>query len=140
MVAGSNDPEDEDILRPLAQSLMERFADKHGLELKEVIRTRTNVSFRTLDPRPTQPHVDLRNSRKHFVFLYYINSCDGDTILFDQKADGEFHTQEDLIELQRFKPVGGGALLFNGDYFHTWEHPTNFDYRATINLNVDINY
>ena len=138
MVAGSNDLNDVDEMRPIAKALFERFCDKHGLKLKEVFRTRTNISFRTNDPRSTIPHVDLRNENKHFVFIYYLNDSDGDTILFTQKVDGELHTQDDLEEMKSFSPVGGGALLFNGDYFHTWKHPENHDFRATINLNVDI--
>ena len=140
MVAGSNDPNDEDILRPLAKRIFEKFAEKHGIQLDQVFRTRTNISFRTTDSRPTMPHVDLRNKHKHYVFIYYINDSDGDTVLFTQKVDGEFHTQDDLVELKSFAPVGGGALLFDGDYFHTWKHPESHDYRATINLNVDITY
>lgn len=140
MVSGSNDLNDTDAMRPIAKSLFLRFAEKHNIVLKDVYRTRTNISFRTDDPRPTVPHVDLRNEHKHFVFIYYINDSDGDTILFSQKVDGEYHTQEDLKEMNSFRPVGGGALLFNGDYFHTWKHPQNHDYRATINLNVDIDF
>jgi hypothetical protein len=138
MVAGSNNIHEADMMRPIAKSIFLKFAEKHSLVLNEVFRTRTNISFTSLDTRPTVPHVDLRNENKHFVFIYYLNDSDGDTILFTQKVDGHFHTEEDLEELKRFSPVGGGALLFNGDYFHTWEHPSKHDYRATINLNVDI--
>lgn len=138
MVAGSNDLDYDDAMRPVAKNIFQKFADKHGLTLKEVYRTRTNISFRSNDSRPTMPHVDLRNEHKHYVFIYYINDSDGDTILFTQKVDGKFHTQDDLVKLASFKPVGGGALLFDGDYFHTWYHPKENDYRATINLNVSI--
>lgn len=140
MVAGSNNLEDKDIMRPIAKAIFLKFAEKHKITLNEVFRTRTNVSFTSLDSRPTIPHVDLRNSNKHFAFIYYLHDSDGDTILFTQKADGEFHTQEDLEEMKRFSPIGGAALLFNGDHFHTWEHPSVNNYRVTINLNVDISY
>lgn len=138
LVSGSNYPNDIDNLRPVAKSILDRFMAKHGLEYDEVIRTRTNISFRTSDPRPTIPHVDLLGETKHYVFLYYLNSSDGDTILFSQKGDGSYRSHLDLSEMKRFSPVGGGALLFNGDYLHTWEHPTVSDYRSTMNLNISV--
>jgi hypothetical protein len=139
MVAGHNDEDYVDILRPMARTIFERFAAKHGLELDEVTRTRHNICFRSFDRRPMTPHVDVGRLHKHWAFVLYLNDADGDTILFHQKFDGvTVRGQDDLTIYKKFTPVAGGALLFDGDYFHAWEHPIAAEYRVVLNMNVQL--
>jgi hypothetical protein len=58
--------------------------------------------------------------------------------MFDLKADGHPHTQEELLEKKRFSPGPGHAVIFDGDYFHTWEHPKHHDYRLSMVVNISI--
>lgn len=137
MMSGHNDEDYEDILRPGARKIFEKFALKHGLDLEEVTRTRHNVCFRSFDRRPMTPHVDVGRLHKHWAFVLYLNDSDGDTIMFHQKYDGTtVRSQDDLTIYKKFSPVSGGALFFDGDYFHAWEHPISSEYRIVLNMNV----
>ena len=138
ILSGSDNMLDEDPLRETIKYVVEKFCDKHNLKLLNYLRMRTNITFPSIDRRGTHPHVDLRNRFKHYVFIYYVNDSDGDTVMFDLKADGKFHTEDELIEYKRFSPVGGGALIFDADYFHTWEHPFNANYRCIMLANIQI--
>lgn len=138
MISGNNHLHIPDQLRPMAKMLVEKFCLKHGFKLLEIYRTRTNMTFMSNDPRPTMPHVDLRGKEKHYIFLFFVNDSDGDTIMFDLKADGHPHTQEELLEKKRFSPGAGHAVIFDGDYFHTWEHPKHHDYRLSMVVNISI--
>jgi hypothetical protein len=138
MMSGSDDMNDNDPLRETIKMVVEKFCTKHNLKLTNYLRMRTNITFPSLDQRGTHPHVDLRNRFKHYVFIYYVNDSDGDTVMFTLKADGNVHTQEELIEFKRFAPAGGGVLLFDADYFHTWEHPLRANYRCIMLANIQI--
>lgn len=138
MVSGSNDLNTPDQLRPMAKGLVEKFCAKHGFKLLDIYRTRTNMTFTSLDDRPTIPHVDLRGKHKHYIFLFFANDSDGDTVMFDLKSDGKHHTEDELVEKKRFSPSAGAAAIFDGDYFHTWEHPKRHDYRLSMVVNISI--
>jgi hypothetical protein len=139
MVSGSNNLEDHDPLRPLAKKAVEKFCKKHGFKLLNIYRTRTNLTFLSKDPRPTMPHVDLRGKVQHYVFILYLNDCDGDTVMFDLKSDGNLHTQEELSTIKKsFSPKRGAAAMFDSSYFHTWHHPVESDYRLSMVININI--
>jgi hypothetical protein len=139
MVSGSNDLEEHDPLRSVAKKAVEKFCKKHGFNLLSIYRTRTNLTFLSKDPRPTMPHVDLRGKFQHYVFILYLNDCDGDTVMFDLKNDGNFHTQEELSTIKkRFSPKKGAVAMFDSSYFHTWHHPAESDYRLSMVVNIGI--
>jgi hypothetical protein len=137
MISGSNDPEEDDPLRPIARSILEKFAKKHNINILDVMRTRTNMTFRSGDARPVGAHVDNRNRYEHYVFLYYVNDSDGDTVLYNQLYDGKtVLTEEDLTINVRFSPKAGSAIFFDGSIFHTWHYPIEHDFRCTVNMNI----
>jgi len=139
MVVGHNDEDFVDPLRPMARKIVERFAEKHGLVLDEIKRTRHNVCFSSHDRRPMTPHVDVGRVHKHWAFVMYLNDTDGDTVLYHQKYDGvTVRGQDDLTVYRKFSPVAGGAIFFDGDFFHTWEYPYESDYRIVLNMNVTL--
>lgn len=136
-VSGSNIPNHESKVQDIANFVVSRFLEKHRLIITEEIRARSNLTFRSLDTRPSRPHVDV--DKDHYVFLYYVNDSDGDTILYDQISDRvSTYTQEDLTEFKRVSPKGGRALLFSGNRFHTWSGPQDNYSRCVINMNLII--
>lgn len=137
MISGSNNPEEDDPLRPVAREILEKFAKKHKIKINDVMRTRTNMTFRSDDERPVGAHVDNRNRYEHYVFLYYVNDSDGDTVLYNQHHDGvTSYKEEDLTIRSRFSPKAGSAIFFSGDIFHTWHYPITHDFRCSVNMNV----
>ncbi len=136
-----SEPDPEDIshpLLPIAKYLANKFCKKHNFRLLDLYRTRVNRTPFSKDPRPLIPHVDLRNKYRHYILLIFLNDSDGDTIMYDLKVDGQVHQESELLPLKRFSPKPGRAVLFDGDYFHAWEHPQHHDYRISMIANISI--
>lgn len=68
-------------------------------------------------------HTDL--DRPHKVVLYYVNECEGDTVLFD----------DDDNEIGSIKPKKGSALFFDGSIKHCATSPS-VGKRVIINFDV----
>lgn len=115
-----------------ALSILAEFCDKHNIEVHAMIRCKSNLTFpdTAIDDEPTEtPHVD--HAYPHFVFLYYVNDADGDTILYNEQFDD---TKEVVItKLAEVSPKQGRGLLFNGSLYHSPSVPKN-GYRAVINM------
>lgn len=119
---------------PIAKFVLGKFAEKHGLKIKQITRSRSNVSHPALDRRHTPPHVDNRD--EHYVFIYYVNDSDGNTNIYNEKYDGTSRTQDDLTLFKSITPKGGLGVMFSGKVFHTWQPPLNTKARCIINMNV----
>lgn len=92
------------------------------------------------------PHIDY--FMPHHTLLYYVNTVDGDTVIFDDKAninESYSHLEhERLLELfddcnkksikKRITPVRGKAVLFDGLHFHSGSVPKTSE-RFVINFN-----
>lgn len=143
LVVHSGDTESKEInswFFDKAKEIFYKFIENENIVSNEILRTRLNITFPSSDRRPTASHVDLFGEQKHYVFIYYFNSCDADTVLYKQKADGTHWEDSDLTELARFTPQAGAGLLFNGDYIHSWHHPYESDYRCSITMNIDVDF
>lgn len=89
------------------------------------------------------PHID--NYTPHLVAIYYVNDCDGDTFIFDQKLDilSEDRDKE-IIENNNWtiktqiSPKKGRLLVFDGRYYHASSYTKNSYYRCVINMNLSI--
>jgi hypothetical protein len=80
------------------------------------------------------PHVDnlFENS---YSGIYYVNDSDGDTIIFNEKCDSKFDTNN-LTVKKRITPRKNRFVLFDGDYYHTSCNPIHNETRIVINLNM----
>jgi hypothetical protein len=82
------------------------------------------------------PHTD--QSFPHETCIYYINSTDGDTVLFDQKYDVLLSTHDNDSKkkkiLTKISPVTGKAILFDGLQYHA-SNPSKTDLRFVLNIN-----
>jgi hypothetical protein len=82
------------------------------------------------------PHVDT--TIPHETCIYYINSTDGDTVLFDQKYDPSLSKHDNdnkkKTEHSRITPVQGKAVLFDGLRYHA-SNPSKTDLRFVLNIN-----
>jgi hypothetical protein len=68
------------------------------------------------------PHRDY--TLPHWVLIYYVNTIDGDTVLY-----------EDNTVVERVKPVRGRVCLFDGSRIHSSSSPT-LGPRIIINNNI----
>jgi ectoine hydroxylase-related dioxygenase (phytanoyl-CoA dioxygenase family) len=82
-------------------------------------------------------HVDM--VIPHFVFLYYVNNSDGETILFDKRhtyGNSQFlvHGQKPN-PLEKITPQKGRVLIFDGLTYHAAGIPKENN-RCVINFNI----
>ena len=83
-----------------------------------------------VDPLP--PH-DESEEYDHWIFLYYINNSDGDTIIFNETTDEVF--EKPTIRC-KYTPKENTALFFKGNIYHAASNPIKTKARFNINYNV----
>ena len=114
------------------------------VDLKEY-RIKTNLQLRSQISnvnKHTTPHIDY--DFEHQVFLYYVNDCDGDTIMYKERYD----PLQGLDQTEYYKQHIGKATVdytitprenqmawFDGLTYHSSNSPTNAARRFIINVN-----
>lgn len=136
MVSGHNTFVPEHPVAQVSLFLLDKFIKKHDIKINGIYRSKSNITFTTKDSRPSNPHID--SNAKHFVFLYYVNDCDGDTILYKNIFDGSNKNADELEILHQVSPKAGRLVWFEGNRYHTWIAPNKSPYRIIINMNVDV--
>jgi hypothetical protein len=119
-------------------NLFQQAIEKHIDAKIEVIRCKVNLVI----PNPnftaqcTMPHIDW--SIPHETCIYYINSTDGDTVLFDQTYDTSLsmgdNTSKKKNVITKITPVTGRAVLFDGLQYHA-SNPSKTNFRFVLNIN-----
>jgi hypothetical protein len=94
---------------------------------KIIHRAKANLLLESLDTTPNPPHIDVIDM-KHQVFLMYMNDCDGDTLIYEDKSANKI--------LTRITPKKGRILFFDGHHYHSSTPPTNNPKRMVINVNL----
>lgn len=107
------------------------------LDIKTLIRFKLNIT--TFDPRCNSdthgyPHTDMSaaNISNYKTAIYYINDCDGDTFIFNEKFKDTF---DKFTIKHRVTPKRGRMVIFDGDHFHAGSTPTDETPRAVANIN-----
>jgi hypothetical protein len=117
----------------IMRTLVQKFFEKHNLQIKEVIRIKSNILTRSTNTEYHSPHIDT--SVPHLVFLYYVNDSDGDTFFFDKFYSPDSELKEDeLVVSRRVSPKQGRGILFNGHQYHASSSPNDSDMRCVINF------
>lgn len=135
------------------KNLLELFINytenNFNIKIKDPLRLTCMFSLpneRFTDSNYFMPHIDY--FMPHYTLLYYVNTVDGDTVIFDDKAelteDYSHLEYGDLLELinnfgaksikKRITPVQGKAILFDGLHFHSGSVPKTSE-RFVINFN-----
>ena len=119
------------------------ISEKTGVKYNCLERMRFNFVLGNPDSQLDyhMPHVD--NYTDHFVALYYVNDCDGDTVIFnerldipDAERDKYFLKRNEWTIKQRVEPKKGRLLLFPGNYYHSSSYTKTQPYRCVINMNL----
>jgi hypothetical protein len=130
---GHKNTVNEKEVKELSTLILNKFGKKNNFKIDELFRTRSNLTTRGSDYRWAYPHVDQES--KHFVFLYYVNDSDGDTILYNEVYNTKTNYENNLTELVRIKPKAGAAIVFDGSRYHSFTNPVSNDFRCVINMN-----
>lgn len=77
------------------------------------------------------PHQDIsidNTGLKIRTLLYYVNDCDGDTVIFNEKNVDS----QNLTEMERSSPKKGKAIFFDSSHLHCSTPPKNNRYVINI--------
>ena len=118
--------------------LLNATCEKAGLELHTLLRMRlgfllnTKYSFPHLPYEYNTPHRDYE--QEHFTACYYVNSSDGDTVIFHEK-DQPLLTGQKYHRKFKSEPLQGKVLVFNGWHFHASTCPKMHNQRIVLTMN-----
>lgn len=127
-VVDDNNSRDIAVISPL----LYKISDLVGYKL-HIIRVKANMLIPELNiPNDTyhRPHVDHGDPEAR-TLIYYVNDCDGDTIIFDKTYTGEDPGKLEIVE--RITPKAGSAVLFDSNIYHASSSPTKGP-RSVINF------
>ena len=110
--------------------------DQRGQQLDTVYRVRHGFNTRTPHAITHSPHID--QGVTHRVGLYYPETTDGDTVVYQQLADYGKPIPAQYTELDRIKPVGNTWADFDGRHFHASTTPTAHEQRLVLTFNYSI--
>ena len=96
-------------------------------------RMRLDMTVYNPERRVHEAHVDTNTP--HIASIYYVNDSDGDTIIYNEKFDGEFEAPPNLTVMTKVSPKANRLLIFDGKYFHTGSSPAKNKNRVIINSN-----
>lgn len=112
--------------------LLNKFAKKHNITVKKILRVKANKINRNEGQNFIHPpHIDMHIP--HFVFLYYVDESDGNTIIFNEKYSSKQMSK--LTIEKEIKPKSGAAVVFNGLQYHSSSPPKISEKRTVININ-----
>jgi len=113
-------------------SVLNVFKDKFDDINFNIIRMKCNMQLqnkKSNEKYTAMPHRDYDFS--HIVLLYYVNDCDGDTILFEDTTDK-------LKIVHRIQPKKNRLLVFDGNWLHSSSVPINSEYRVVFNFDLEV--
>lgn len=77
------------------------------------------------------PHKDPANPGE-YTAIYYVNDCDGDTLLFKEPESHDFDGEYEVIK--RVSPKKGRVVFFPANIVHCGTPPKNSESRCLINF------
>lgn len=122
--------------------IVENFQEQSGIIINNYLRIKINLQVpiknNTLG-KYNGAHVD--RFEPHQTLIYYLNTSDGDTVVFDQTYsigdDYKAASSTSLPIKYRIKPVANTLLHIDGFQYHSGSNPVENDYRITININFN---
>jgi|LakMenEpi03Aug12_release.lakeMendotaPanAssembly.Ray.scaffolds.fasta_scaffold549945_2 hypothetical protein len=111
------------------------MAEKFDTKINKLLRIRLGLQTRNDNQKVLYlPHVDFEFDHK--VILYYFNTCDGDTIMYNEKLDPDNYTgyPQTYTENCRMSPEENSAIFFDGKTFHAYESPVKNSARFVMNV------
>ena len=125
--------------------LILNISEKSGIKFNMLDRMRFNFVQGNFKSKLLHhmPHID--NYVPHLVAIYYVNSCDGDTVIFneflespDLESDEAMIADNNWTEKLIVTPKKGRMVVFDGRYYHASSYTKLQPYRCVINSNLAI--
>ena len=98
--------------------------DRADWKYTDTLMARSFLQFPKDVSTPNNSHIDLE--MPHVVCLYYVNDCDGPTVIYEPGSD----------KIKKIiNPQKGRAVVFDGKYYHSSSNPTTTR-RCIINFDI----
>ena len=111
--------------------MLKRVGFKLGVSNVRVLQGRSFLQFPVnTDGTIDLPHIDIIGKAEFIVALYYVCDSDGDTIIYNERAELGTYTIK-----QKVTPKQGRMVLFDGSLYHTAQQPLN-NVRCIVNYNL----
>jgi hypothetical protein len=121
-----------DILIPIADALTTNFNSNI-----QVIKAKFNLLTQSNNSQYHLPHTDIDDGIDDcYTALYYVNSADGDTYLFNEFGP---KTSDNVTLRTKITPEKGKLVIFKANRFHSSSSPVNSDVRIVMNVVFKIN-
>ena len=109
----------------LDNKALSTFSAKVNLQLQMTTVNYINKNYISCN----YPHQDQPEHQDTWIFLYYVNDSDGDTVMFDGEPPN-------VKVRQRITPKANTGVFFHNKYWHASSNPINTDRRVNINFNL----
>jgi hypothetical protein len=122
------------VLRPLLYFIISKANIEFSVDRCKVNLNHANSKFANNHHYP--PHKDPA-APGSIAAIYYVNDCDGDTLLFKEPKDNRIDGEYEIIK--RVSPKKGKVLLFPANTVHCGTPPQTSEVRCVVNfvLKVD---
>ena len=120
----------------MCRSVVGSVCQRMGTTEIKLINAKFNMLFNNnkfKDGKYNTPHIDVSSTDKNYSILYYVNDCDGDTIIFNESEKDNF---TNLTVKCKIKPKKNQVVIFKGDVFHASSNPYLHEKRIVMNINV----
>ena len=111
---------------------------------ENILRSRLDMTLYKDGDTKCYPHIDDNNP--HIATIFYFNDSDGNTVIYNEKYDGEdgqYSSKviqqkgiaDKLTIQQEIEPRANRLLVFDGSYIHTGHVPSKHNSRVILNSN-----
>ena len=121
---------DEGIVNSNYISLLTPLLSAIPFQIEQLLKIKFNMKHPRNNVNFGVPHTDLK-LKSFMTAIYYVNDCDGDTVIFNQKKYNEY---EPLTVKQSVSPKQGRLVIFDGLRYHSAGNPSLRE-RTVININ-----
>ena len=127
----------------------------YDINPRNILRAKINVQTKADSihkDKYCSPHIDQNfsslqkdypeykgiKSQKYFTVIYYVDSNDGFTYLFDKKLKRDVTSKDlnNLNILEKNPSNKGSFIVVDGDVVHAGSYPIKSDLRTIININI----
>jgi hypothetical protein len=116
---------------PLILPFMYQVKDICGA--KQLLRCRADLTMIHPDKIKHPPHVDF--PEPHYSSVFYVNESDGETIMYNERWNGDYPDIDTLTVRQVIEPKPNRVIIFDGDIIHTGHSPAIHQTRVILNSN-----
>ena len=115
----------------------EQYIKAYGAEARPVMPWRLRIGMNIGGPAMyNNPHVDYTEDfkqrvRTNIVALYYVNSDDGDTYIFEETSKSTCYTIKHQVKAEK-----GKLLFFDGNHYHASSPAKSSATRVVFSLNL----